>query len=345
MRFLIVGLGSMGKRRIRNLTALNADELLGFDPREDRRRDVQRDYQVPVYADFDEAMAAKPDAVVISTPPELHAAYVRAAVAERCHWFSEVGVGTAGLEELARLTAAAGVVGAPSCTLRFHPIVREMKRLVDADAIGRILTFSSHSGQYLPDWHPWEDYRSFWASSRHTGACREQFVLEAIWLTWVLGPIRGIACFKGKLTDLDTTIDDAYQIIVRLERGTLGHVMLDVISRVPFRNGRCFGEQGVIEWSLTDRRLRWFLAGENRWQEFGTEGQLQQGYVHAEEMYVREMEQFVSAVRCEAAWPFTLVDEFRIQAALEAAERSATAGQTQTLEQTGAPWQALETSS
>ena len=36
LKILVVGLGSMGKRRIRNLQHLNQNDVIGFDPRDDR---------------------------------------------------------------------------------------------------------------------------------------------------------------------------------------------------------------------------------------------------------------------------------------------------------------------
>lgn len=36
MKFLVVGLGSIGKRRIRNLQYIDAGEIIGFDLRADR---------------------------------------------------------------------------------------------------------------------------------------------------------------------------------------------------------------------------------------------------------------------------------------------------------------------
>ena len=48
MKFLIVGLGSMGKRRIRNLQALGHVELAGFDIRKDRRDESKEKYDIEV---------------------------------------------------------------------------------------------------------------------------------------------------------------------------------------------------------------------------------------------------------------------------------------------------------
>lgn len=327
MTFLVVGLGSMGKRRIRNLQHLQAGSVIGYDPRADRRADAERLYGVTTFAGLEEAMAQQPDALIISTPPELHYTYARAAAAAGKHFFSEVGVGTDTVDALMQLTDGKALVAAPSCTFRFHPLVQLLKRVVEAGDAGRIVSFSSHSGQYLPDWHPWEDYRSFWASKRETGACREQFVLEATWLTWVLGPIRSVACLKDKLTSLDTPIDDVYQMIVRLDSGALGHLMLDVVSRVPLRWGRLFSEQAVVEWSFTEQRVRVYREATKRWQDYPVApGHTETGYIHAEEMYIREMEQFVRAVRGEEPWSYSFADERRIQQTLEAAEHAAERG-------------------
>ena len=69
MRFLIVGLGSMGKRRIRNLKYLKAGEIIGFDTMEVRRKEAEEKYGIKTFDDFDKAMKEQPDAFIISTPP------------------------------------------------------------------------------------------------------------------------------------------------------------------------------------------------------------------------------------------------------------------------------------
>src|SRR5215212_3208702 len=69
MRFLIVGLGSMGKRRVRNLQHLKAGDVAGFDPRADRRDEAHSKYSIPTFEDFENALATfRPDALLISTP-------------------------------------------------------------------------------------------------------------------------------------------------------------------------------------------------------------------------------------------------------------------------------------
>ena len=70
MKFLVVGLGSMGKRRVRNLQALGHKDIAGFDPRADRREEGASRYGIKTFDTYNKALAEfQPDALVISTGP------------------------------------------------------------------------------------------------------------------------------------------------------------------------------------------------------------------------------------------------------------------------------------
>ena len=71
MKFLVIGLGSMGKRRVRNLLAIGGHDVAGFDPREDRRAEANQKYGIPVFDSLDAALQSfQPGAFVISTSPQ-----------------------------------------------------------------------------------------------------------------------------------------------------------------------------------------------------------------------------------------------------------------------------------
>ena len=327
MRFLVAGLGSMGKRRIRNLHALGVGEVLGVDPRADRRDEARGRYAIPVFATVEEALAEKPDVLIVSTPPDRHLELARLAAGAGMHVFLEAGVAADGYEALSAECSRRGTVAAPSCTMRFHPSVTRLRDLVASGAIGPVAGFTHHCGQYLPDWHPWEDYRHAYFSRRATGACREIVPFELTWLTWVCGPLETVSSFRAKRSALDADIDDVYQLIVRLRTGALGHLLVDAITRVPTRHCRLLGEDGVIEWDAGARAVRLYRAHEGKWTTFPEpESSREPGYVAAEDMYVDEMRQFVRAVRGEAPYPYSLAEDARMLQALEAAELSADRG-------------------
>ena len=105
MKFLIVGLGSMGKRRIRNLKYLKAGEIIGFDTMEARRKEAEEKYGIKTFDDFDKAKKEQPDAFIISTPPDLHVKYAMEAAKHNKHFFMEASVVDEGMDELIALVS------------------------------------------------------------------------------------------------------------------------------------------------------------------------------------------------------------------------------------------------
>lgn len=322
-RVLVIGLGSMGKRRIRNLKRLGLSSLIGFDPRADRREEVVREYAIETTEDIESAYATRPDAVVISTPPDLHVRYARDAVRRGLPFFMEASVVDDDMATLADEVEQARVVGAPSCTMRFNPSVKTLKRLVDEGRIGRVLAYTHHSGQYLPDWHPWEDYRRFYAGQRRTGACREIVPFELVWLTWLIGPVTRVGALRAKTSDLDVDIDDVYQLILAHGERLLGHLLVDVVARDPVRRCTVLGTEGNLVWDWSQKRVLLYEASTRQWTTFAEEqGTIQPGYVHAEEPYVDEMRAYLAALRSEAAWPYPLREDIAVLRLLADAERS-----------------------
>jgi predicted dehydrogenase len=327
IHYLIVGLGSMGKRRIRNLQHLGESQITGFDPRADRRDEAQKAYGIPVIDDFNLALSWDVNALVISTPPDLHRAYMDVAVNRGLHFFCEAGIPEAGLDNLAARAEKKGIVAAPSCTLRFHPSIKKMKVLIDAGDIGPVHALSYHSGQYLPDWHPWESIRDFYVGKRETGGCREIVPFELVWLTWLLGDVREVMCFKGQVGDLGVDIDDVYQILMRFASGTLGHLLVDVLARRPTRVCRFVGAEGVLEWDYMAGKVYLHRAGSDAAEIFAEpSGITRQGYHAKEDMYIEEMAAFVGAVKGGAPFPHDLRADQKILNLLLAAEESSERG-------------------
>jgi predicted dehydrogenase len=324
MKFLIVGLGSMGKRRIRNLQYVKAGDIIGFDTRKDRTKEAEEKYGIRAFTDFDKAMKENPDALIISTPPDLHTKYALIAAKNEKHFFTEASVVDEGMDELIAICKGKKIVAAPSCTVRFNPSIKRIKQLIGDGAIGRPLLFTYHSGQYLPDWHPWEDYRKFYVAKKETGAAREIVSFELVWLTWIFGSVDAISCFKGRTKILDIDIDDFYQIIMKFKNGISGHLQIDVVSRVADRSCKIFGEEGVIFWNWGEN-VRVYDARNKNWNEYAEKsGTSVEGYSDKikEEPYIEEMNSFIKAIRNEEEYPYTLEEDKSVLGLLYAAEES-----------------------
>lgn len=111
------------------------------------------------------------------------------------------------------------------------------------------LRYSYHVGQYLPDWHPWEDYQDFFVANRRTNGCRELLAIELPWLTNIFGAVESFEVQKGKMTGLAIDYADNYQLLIKHTSGHQGLLAIDVVSRKAVRNLEIYGEDSYIEWN------------------------------------------------------------------------------------------------
>ena len=174
MKFLVVGLGSMGKRRIRCLKKLNYKNIAGFDLREDRRDEVVDKYSIKTFKDIDDAINQfSPDAFIISVPPDVHHTYMELAINNNINFFVEASVVDTSMENIIKSLDKKSIVGIPSATMLFHPGIILIKDIIKKNKYGKITNLVYHSGQYLPDWHTYESVSDFYVSNPITGGCRE----------------------------------------------------------------------------------------------------------------------------------------------------------------------------
>ncbi len=310
MKFLQVGLGSMGKRRIRNLLHLGVDsnDIAGFDLSTERTTEIAKTYNILTDNNFERIDSTFiPDAYIISTPPHIHASYFLHAARKKRHFFVEVATTDDGYNELYPLLDKT-FVAAPSFTFRYNSAVIKLKQLVNNGAIGRVWAFNHHLGQYLPDWHPWEDYRSFYVSKKESSACREMVPYELQWIQWVLDDDVSLA--KGltaKCSDLDISIDDTYTALLQTSRGIVGTIMVDIIARPAVRVFRLLGSLGTLEWDWQRYTIRHYDAKLGSWKTFrlkkGT--QLTEYKTTTEEMYNGEIADFLAAVEGKKEYPYS----------------------------------------
>ncbi|MBK7208246.1 MAG: Gfo/Idh/MocA family oxidoreductase [Elusimicrobia bacterium] len=322
MRFLVMGLGSMGKRRIRCLKSLGHVDITGFDLRADRREEAKEKHGIKIL-DRCDSIDPEYDAVVVSVPPDAHLEIVRRAVAAGVPSFVEASVILEGLESLEKEALAAKVLVAPSCTLRFHPAVRAIKKIVRDEEFGGFTNFSYHSGQYLPDWHPWENVKDYYVSKRETGGAREIVPFELTWLTDVFGLPVAARGLRGATMDVGADIDDTYTIALQFQRG-FGSLMVDVVSRYAVRTLTLNLERGQVVWKWDEPNIRVYDASSCRWsvRPYQVEPAHEDYNPHiTEKMYVEELMAFVEAVQGKSGFPHSLSEDIGVLRVLADAER------------------------
>ena len=300
MRGLIIGLGSMGSRRARNLKHLGLHELAGVDTRQDRRADAMRQFGIDVFDDARKAITEfEPDFVVISTSPESHMEFAFLALEHGLDAFIEASVtDRQRIEQLAIATAVAGPIILPSTTMRYYPGPTKIKEIIDSGILGELLHFTYTTGQRLEDWHPWESISDYYVSRRETGGAREIVPFELTWLSELFGVPEILNSHVAKLSDISADIDDYYQFSARFPNALLGSVTIDVISGPKAsREFRLFGSKGIAKYSADTNQIQVAAEGRPDWDILNLEnGTVEKKYINPEEPYIREMADFLAAL-------------------------------------------------
>ncbi len=325
MKFLVIGLGSMGKRRVRNLLKHGEVDVIGFDVREDRAREARRLYGIAAFTDFKKALKEEPDVFIISCPPDKHLQYAHYALDRSIPFFSEVNTDSVEkMREMARKAQKVSSLAAPSCTMRYHPCALAIKKLVQSKKLGRPMLMTYHSGENLDDWHPWEKVTDYYVGKKETGGGRDQIAFELEWIRWLLGDVKSVRALTTKLSKTAADIYDVYDLVLEFDSGAVSNVLVDVIQRPADRIFRLVCEKGVIHWDWMDHTVRAYSTEDGKWEEI-PERPGYKGYM-VEEMYEDEMKGFLDALKGKSRYPLTFQDELDMVEVVYASERSSETG-------------------
>ena len=252
MKIVVIGLGSMGKRRIRLTKQLGiAEAIYGVDSRSDRREETENTYGIQTFTSVDEALRVDPhiDGAFVCTSPLSHAAIIRDCLKNDLHVFTEINLVPDGYSENSALASERGKVLFLSSTFLYR---EEVRRIIDrVDRHEHDLRYIYHIGQYLPDWHPWENYNDFFVGNKRTNGCREILAIELPWILRSFGEVTDIQSTHSKNSDLSLNYDDNYFIKLTHKNGTTGVLCVDVVSPKAVRNLEVFGEKFYISWNGT----------------------------------------------------------------------------------------------
>jgi predicted dehydrogenase len=275
VRALVVGLGAIGQRHARNLRTLLGDELELCALRSTRHATVvtdqltvgaghpEDDCNGGVFTDLGKALATGPDVVVVANPTRLHLPVARAAIEAGAAVFVEKPLADEldGVDALVALAAERGVVAGVGCQLRFHPALVRLRELLEKEAVGRLIAVHVEEGEYLPGWHPYEDYRRSYAARRELGG---GVVLTQIheldYVHWLFGLPSRVFAVGGSLSDLGIDVEDTASALLECRAGGRAlpvHVHLDYRQQPPRRTCRVTGDRGSIEVDLRTPSLVW----------------------------------------------------------------------------------------
>lgn len=246
MRVLIIGYGSMGRRRIRLITELVPEaDIFCVDQNMERLKAASQS-GVKGYQSIADGIARKPDVAFVCTSPGNHADIILQLIHAGVSVFTELNLVGYRYDEILMAAEEKNVLVFMSSTLLYKLQMQIFKELVSRQ--DKPLTYVYHVGQYLPDWHPWEDYKNFFVGKKETNGVREILAVQLPWIVNVFGKVADLYSEKAKTTHLDIDYPDSIITTLKHINGTTGVFVADVVSRKAMTRLEIIGEDLHLVW-------------------------------------------------------------------------------------------------
>jgi predicted dehydrogenase len=325
VKFLIAGLGSIGRRHLKNLIALGEEDIVLFRTGKSTLPDDEL-AQFPTESSLKKALAHKPDAVIISNPTALHLDVAIPAARQGCHLLIEKPLSHS-MERIDMLVDAiekTGVQALVGFQFRFHPTLQLVREYIGDSRLGRVISVRAHWGEYLPDWHPWEDYRESYAARRELGGGVLLTLCHPLdYLGWIFGEIDAVQGTYERGLNLE--VEAVVETTLHYRSGVMASLHLDYLQKPPEHHLAIIGEQGSLRWDGLSGDLKISMTANGSSKSH----KIPEGF-DRNDLFLAEMRHFLKVVEGAESPSCTLADGIRVQQVINDIQRS-----TQRMDATG----------
>ena len=307
MKILICGVGSVGERHIKNLTSLGYKDIILYRERNLPLRTI--DYQLPIYTELDRALNQQPDIAFICNPTHLHMETAIRCAEKKCHLFIEKPISDtinfqAELKNLLKKNSRIAMVG---YMMRYHPCILKMKEWVNQEKIGRVVNFRATWGEYLPDWHPWEDYRGTYAALKDMGGGPALTLSHELDIPlWLFGKVEKVVGISNFNSDLELTVEHGIDILIGFKNGVTANVHLDYIQKPPKRITEIVGTKGRIEFDYYSNQTILYTHNNPEGEKFVLDDSFDRN-----DLFVFELKDFLDSIKDRRPSPISTEEAFK----------------------------------
>lgn len=324
LKLFIVGAGSIGKRHIRNAISIgiNPDNIISLDKRDDRIEEVKKLGVKKTYKDFDEALKEDFDAAVICSPTSLHIEQSIKLAKQKKHILIEKPLDSNlnGADELLKITRSNNLTVMIAYIFRFSPAIKFIKKKLSENVIGKILYLRGEFSEYLPDWHPYEDYRTFYMASKEQGGGSILDQCHIMDLSHhLIGEFASVMAINKKISNLEIKADDLSELIVHHKNGVISSIHTDIFGRQHKKSVEIKGELGNIIWDFYKNEVTIYTSKDKKidiYNQFNGDFNL---------CYIEELKAFIDAFIEKKDSPIPLehgIDTMKLILAAERSEQS-----------------------
>ena len=321
MKIVVVGLGSMGRRRIRLLKQISPNfDIIGIDSNSNRQKQTEEELGIITHLDLEKTLEdVKPKCAVISTSPLSHASLIETCLKHGCHVFTELNLVSDKYEENMLLAKEQKKTLFLSSTFLYRDEIKYVaEKVANTDGL---LNYNYHVGQYLPDWHPWESIQNYFVGDKRTNGCRELFAIELPWIIKTFGEIKSYKVISDRNTQLPIEYNDNYLLLVEHTNGNKGVLCVDVVSRKAVRNLEVYGERLYLTWDGTPLGLKEYDYENKAEKNINLYASIdkQDGYASfvIENAYKNELETFINVVNGTGHAEYTFEEDKQVLAMID----------------------------
>lgn len=330
--FLVLGLGSIGQRHVRNLLGIRPAARV-FALRSGKgERQVPADLQLREISSLDELPAGGSTAALVCNPSSLHVPMASDLLDRGMHLFMEKPLShdLTGVRELLAKADRLGRLIYLAYPFRQHPLLKQLKGMLSVGALGRPLWVRSSVGAHPPDWLPeGMDYRRNYTVRKDLGGgALLTLIHELDTVLFLLGAPLAVQARVLKLSDLETDTDDLAELWLEYQ-GALATVHMDFVQRGRGDNRflELAGTGGRAWLDLTMHELRVRLGRAEQPEVFTLPD------FDFNSLYVAEMQEFLACVE-QGTRPAAAAGDGALAVRIcEAARRSESSGARVSLEE------------
>jgi predicted dehydrogenase len=323
MKYMFVGLGSIGQRHLNNLRDITQNRVIAYRSNAEKLDEINKKYNIESYTDIDQAFDEKPDVVFITNPTSLHMPIALKAAENNCHIFVEkpISHNLNQTDELFSIMEKNKKICFVGFNYRFHPNLIKIKQLLDEGKIGKVLFARIQAGQYLPDWHPEEDYRQGSSAKKNLGGGVILTLIHEIdYAYWLFGKIESVMAYTEKLSSLDIDVEDTASMILKTKNNAIIELHIDYLQKPATRATEITGEKGTILWDYFKNEVKLFQNKENKWTTYKEKS------FERNKMYDDELKHFLKCINNEEEPKITNNDIKEVMKIVEAVKKSAEEG-------------------
>ena len=305
MKFLICGVGSIGSRHLENIIELGYSDIILLRTGKSNIPSLDKYSKYQTFYNIEDALAQNPDICVISNPTSLHVKTAIIAANSGCHLFIEKPLSHSleGLSELESIIKRKKLISLVTYQFRYNPHIKLLKNLIiNTTKYGVPIYASAEWSEYLPDWHPWEDYKQSYASNSELGGGVLLTQIHPLnYLNFLFGDIKKVLVHKQASKNLGINVDDTADILIDFSNGMSGHVHVDFIQKPRVHNLKIVTSLGRFEWNCHENTLI-FLDMSGDIEEF------KNPKFERNDMFVKMMSSFINDVNLCKSTGFTVSD-------------------------------------